>query len=184
MPNGLLLTAPWCSLANNGRRMARTDLRTIQPLEQAKHGEASARGWPIERWSLLLSPPCHILSLGSTLLFQLHIVDYSHARHIRICHRGGKKLTWKHLLSGCKWILEVPRSAAKCREVPRRRIRVHDIDSLFRYHCFAWHRYGGNVHRTTRDMALLLRNALMRGRGHIEGRGSLGWGSKKIPIGR
>ena len=30
-------------------------------------------------------------------------------------------------------------------------------------------RHGGNVHRTTRDMALLLRNALMRGRGHIEG---------------
>eukprot|EP00434_Breviolum_minutum_P022902 symbB.v1.2.020206.t1/scaffold1689.1/size105734/4 len=32
-----------------------------------------------------------------------------------------------------------------------------------------WSRHGGNVHRTTRDMALLLRNALMRGRAHIEG---------------
>eukprot|EP00930_Biecheleria_cincta_P005184 TRINITY_DN106098_c0_g1_i1.p1 TRINITY_DN106098_c0_g1~~TRINITY_DN106098_c0_g1_i1.p1 ORF type:complete len:181 (+),score=17.96 TRINITY_DN106098_c0_g1_i1:42-584(+) len=32
-----------------------------------------------------------------------------------------------------------------------------------------WSIYGGNIHRTTRDMALLLRNALMRGRGHIEG---------------
>lgn len=32
------------------------------------------------------------------------------------------------------------------------------------------YRHGGNVHRTTRDMALLLRNALMRGRAHIEGR--------------
>ncbi|CAE7361770.1 SRM1 [Symbiodinium natans] len=32
-----------------------------------------------------------------------------------------------------------------------------------------WSREGGNVHRTTRDMALLLRNALMRGRGAVEG---------------
>ncbi|CAK9096258.1 unnamed protein product [Durusdinium trenchii] len=32
-----------------------------------------------------------------------------------------------------------------------------------------WSRHGGHIHRTTRDMALLLRNALMRGRGQIEG---------------
>ncbi|CAE7709651.1 unnamed protein product, partial [Symbiodinium sp. CCMP2592] len=32
-----------------------------------------------------------------------------------------------------------------------------------------WSREGGNVHRTTRDTALLLRNALMRGRGEAQG---------------
>ncbi|CAJ1412525.1 unnamed protein product, partial [Effrenium voratum] len=32
-----------------------------------------------------------------------------------------------------------------------------------------WSRHGGRIPRTVRDLALLLRNALMRGRGHIEG---------------
>ena len=46
-------------LVDDGRWMARTDLRTIQPLEQAK---PVPRVY-LERWSLLLSPTCHWVAL-------------------------------------------------------------------------------------------------------------------------
>ena len=121
------------------------------------------------------------LSLGSTLQFQLHIVDYSGIMQDIFGFVTEKKNSPENTC--CRAANEY----WKCREVLGSALEAgnpKEKSARHRYHCFAWHRYGGNVHRTTRDMALLLRNALMRGRGHIEGRGSLGWGSKKLPIGR